>query len=67
MISGLKWFYQNGTSSYMGDQKGFLSVGDFSGWAVKMSQYHKGVWVKDPTRVLKLVPYNPVTGQPFGS
>lgn len=64
---GLKWFYQNGTSSYMGDQKGFLSVGDFSGWAVKMSQYHKGVWVKDPTRVLKLVPYNPVTNASFGS
>lgn len=64
---GLKWFYQNGTSSYMGDTKGFLSVGDFSGWAVKMSQYHKGVWVKDPTRVLKLIPYNPVTNKPFGS
>lgn len=65
--TGLRWFYQNGTASYMGDTKGFLSVGDFNGWAVKMTQLHKGVWVKDPTRVLKLVPYNPATGQPFGS
>ncbi len=64
---GLKWFYQNGTSNYMGDQKGFLSVGDFNGWNVKMTQYHKAVWVADPTRILKIVPINVRTGLPFGS
>jgi len=64
---GLKWFYQNGTSNYNGDQKGFLSVGDFSGYNVKMEQYHKGVQVLDPTRILKIVPYNVRTNRPFGS
>lgn len=64
---GLRWWYQNGTSNYHGDQKGFMSMGDFNGWNVKMSQYHKGVQVKDPTRILKIVPINPITNRPFGS
>lgn len=64
---GLKWFYQNGTTNYNGDQKGFASVGDFNGFKVKMTQYHKGIQVMDPTRILKIVPINPKTGRPFGS
>lgn len=64
---GLKWFYQNGTANYMGDQKGFLSSGDFNGYNVKMTQYHKGVQVMDPTRILKIVPINVATNAPFGS
>ncbi len=64
---GLRWFYQNGTANYMGDQKGFLSMGDFSGYAVKMQQYHKGVWVADSSRILKIVPINPAKNLPFGS
>jgi hypothetical protein len=65
--NGLKWWYQNGTSDYRGDQKGFFSMGDFNGWNVKMSQYHKGVQVMDPTRILKIVPINPNTNRAFGS
>lgn len=64
---GLKWLYQNGTANYMGDQKGFLSVGDFNGYNVKMTQYHKGVQVMDPTRILKIVPINVATNKAFGS
>ncbi len=64
---GLKWFYQNGTANYNGDQKGFLSVGDFNGYNVKMTQYQKGIQVLDPTRILKVVPINPTTGFAFGS
>ena len=61
----LKWFYQNGTMDYMGRTQGFQSNGLFNGYRVFMSQTMPAVWVKDPTKVLKIVMRNPVTGGSF--
>ena len=58
----LKWHYQNGTMDYMGRSKGFASTGNFSGYRVFMSQAMPAIKVQDPTRILKLVLRNPVTG-----
>ena len=60
--SELKWWYQNGQMDYMGRTKGFASVGSFSGYKVYMSQRFPSIVVKDPTRVLKFVMRNPITG-----
>ena len=60
--SELKWFYQNGTMDYMGRSQGFQSSGNFNGYRVMMSQTMPAIWVKDPTKVLKIVMRNPVTG-----
>ena len=61
----LKWFYQNGTMDYMGRSQGFQSSGQFNGYRVFMSQTMPAVWVKDPTKVLKIVMRNPITGGSF--
>ena len=61
----LKWFYQNGTMDYMGRTQGFNSSGQFNGYRVYMTQTMPSVWVKDPTKVLKIVMKNPVTGGSF--
>jgi hypothetical protein len=61
----LKWFYQNGTMDYMGRTQGFQSSGTFNGYRVFMTQTMPAVWVKDPTKVLKIVMRNPVTGGSF--
>lgn len=61
----LKWWYQNGTMDYMGRSQGFQSSGQFSGYKVMMSQVMPAIWVKDPTKVLKIVMRNPVTGGSF--
>ena len=61
----LKWFYQNGTMDYMGRTQGFQSSGNFNGYRVYMTQTMPAVWVKDPTKVLKIVMKNPVTGGSF--
>ena len=61
----LKWFYQNGTMDYMGRSQGFQSSGNFNGYRVMMSQTMPAVWVKDPTKVLKIVMRNPITGGSF--
>ena len=61
----LKWFYQNGTMDYMGRSQGFASTGNFNGYRVYMTQTMPAVWVKDPTKVLKIVMKNPVTGGSF--
>ncbi len=61
----LKWFYQNGTMDYMGRSQGFASVGNFNGYRVFMSQMMPSIWVKDPTKVLKIVMRNPITGGSF--
>jgi hypothetical protein len=61
----LKWFYQNGTMDYMGRTQGFSSTGNFNGYRVMMSQTMPAIWVKDPTKVLKIVMRNPVTGGSF--
>lgn len=61
----LKWFYQNGTMDYMGRTQGFQSSGNFNGYRVMMSQVMPAIWVKDPTKVLKIVMRNPITGGSF--
>src|SRR5210317_448460 len=61
----LKWFYQNGTMDYMGRTQGFQSSAQFNGYRVFMSQTMPAVWVKDPTKVLKIVMRNPITGGLF--
>ena len=61
----LKWFYQNGTMDYMGRTQGFASSGNFNGYRVMMTQTMPSVWVKDPTKVLKIVMKNPITGGSF--
>ena len=61
----LKWFYQNGTMDYMGRSQGFASTGNFNGYRVMMTQTMPAIWVKDPTKVLKIVMKNPVTGGSF--
>jgi hypothetical protein len=61
----LKWWYQNGTMDYMGRTQGFQSSGQFNGYRVMMSQTMPAIWVKDPTKVLKIVMRNPVTGGSF--
>jgi len=61
----LKWFYQNGTMDYMGRTQGFASTGQFNGYRVYMTQTMPAIWVKDPTKVLKIVMRNPITGGSF--
>jgi len=61
----LKWFYQNGTMDYMGRPQGFQSSGQFNGYRVMMTQTMPALWVKDPTKVLKIVMRNPITGFSF--
>jgi hypothetical protein len=63
--SELKWFYQNGTMDYMGRSQGFQSSGNFNGYRVMMTQTMPSIWVKDPTKVLKIVMRNPITGGSF--
>ena len=63
--SEMKWFYQNGTMDYMGRSQGFASSGQFNGYRVYMTQTMPSIWVKDPTKVLKIVMRNPVTGGSF--
>jgi len=59
----LRWWYQNGTMDYMGRTNGFASSGNFNGYRVMMEQTMPAIWVKDPTKVLKIVMKNPITGQ----
>jgi hypothetical protein len=61
----LKWWYQNGTMDYMGRTQGFQSNGNFNGYRVMMTQTMPAIWVKDPTKVLKIVMRNPITGGSF--
>jgi hypothetical protein len=61
----LKWWYQNGTMDYMGRNQGFQSSGQFNGYRVMMTQTMPAIWVKDPTKVLKIVMKNPITGGSF--
>jgi len=61
----LKWWYQNGTMDYMGKTQGFTSSGQFNGYRVFMTQTMPAIWVKDPTKVLKIVMRNPITGGSF--
>lgn len=63
--SELRWWYNNGTMDYMGRGKGFQSSGQFNGYKVFMTQTMPAIWVKDPTKVLKIVMRNPITGGSF--
>lgn len=63
--SELRWWYQNGTMDYMGRKQGFNSSGNFNGYRVYMTQTMPAIWVKDPSRVLKIVMRNPMTGGSF--
>lgn len=63
--SQLRWWYQNGTMDYLGRESGFASSGNFNGYRVFMTQAMPSVWVKDPTKMLKLVMRNPITGGSF--
>jgi hypothetical protein len=58
----LRWWYENGTMDYMGRESGFQSSGRFNGYRVSMTQRFPAIWVKDPTKVLKIVMKNPITG-----
>lgn len=60
--SELKWWYQNGTMDYMGRTQGFASSGQFNGYRVYMTQAMPAIWVEDPTKILKIVMRNPITG-----
>jgi hypothetical protein len=61
----LRWWYDNGTMDYMGRSAGFQSSGQFNGYKVFMTQTMPAIWVKDPTKVLKIVMRNPITGGSF--
>lgn len=57
-----RWWYQNGTGDYNGKNAGFASTGRFAGYSVFMEQAYPAIWVKDPTKILKIVMKNPITG-----
>jgi hypothetical protein len=59
---GFKWHYENGTMDYFGKTAGFASSGRFNGYEVRMSQRYPSVWVKDPSKLLKIVMRNSITG-----
>ena len=65
--SDLQWNYQQGTFPYLGlgSAKGFASNGNFSGYVVNMFQLYPAIFVKDPTKILKIVMKNPITGGSF--
>jgi hypothetical protein len=58
----LKWFYQNGTMDYMGRTQGFQSSGQLQRIPCIHESNNASIWVKDPTKVLKIVMRNPITG-----
>jgi hypothetical protein len=58
----LRWWYINGKFDYQGRTSGFQSSGGNFGYKVQMEKPKDAIWVKDPTKVLKIVMRNPVTG-----
>ena len=71
--SQVKMRIENGRSAHpMTELNGMAGVTAFqsssrkSGFGVTFEKPCDAIWVKDPTRVLKLVMVNPVTGLPFG-
>ena len=57
--------HTNDIENPLGRTQGFASSGNFNGYRVMMTQTMPAVWVKDPTKVLKIVMKNPVTGGSF--
>lgn len=58
----LRWWYMNGKFDYQGRSSGFQSSGGAYGYKVQMEKPKDAIWVKDPTKVLKIVMRNPITG-----
>lgn len=58
----LRWWYMNGKFDYQGRTTGFQSSGGNFGYKVQMEKPKDAIWVKDPTKVLKIVMRNPITG-----
>jgi hypothetical protein len=62
----LHWKFENGTWYHPATPQvargGWASNGDFSGYKAKFWQRFPAIWVKDPSRVLKIVMKNPITG-----
>jgi hypothetical protein len=62
----LHWKFENGTWYHPATPRvargGWASNGDFTGYKAKFWQRYPAIWVKDPTRVLKIVMKNPITG-----
>lgn len=58
----LRWWYINGKFDYKGATKGFQSSGGNFGYKVQMEKPKDAIWVQDPTKVLKIVMRNPITG-----
>lgn len=58
----LRWWYINGKFDYQGRTTGFQSSGGNFGYKVQMQKPKDAVWVKDPTRIMKFVMRNPITG-----
>ena len=58
----LRWWYVNGKFDYQGRSSGFQSSGGNFGYKVQMEKPKDAIWVKDPTKVLKIVMRNPITG-----
>lgn len=59
---GFRWWYNNGTMDYFGKASGFQSSSNKNGFEVFMTQLAPALWVKDPTRMLKIVMKNSITG-----
>lgn len=58
----LRWWYVNGKFDYQGRTSGFQSSGGNFGYKVQMEKPKDAIWVKDATKVLKIVMRNPITG-----
>ncbi len=56
------WRYINGKMDYLGRTTGFQSSSHHPGFEVFMEQPYPAIWVKDPTRLMKIVMKNPITG-----
>lgn len=60
--NAFKWHYENGTADYFGKKSGFASSGRFNGYEVRMGQRQPALWVRDPSKILKIVCKNPISG-----
>lgn len=61
----LRSYYENGKFDAMGRRSGFQSSGGNFGYKMKFEQKKQAIWVKDATKVLKMVMRNPKTGGSF--
>jgi len=61
----LIWRIINGKRNYMGKPQNYVSSGGNFGYRVEFEAPHDAVFVKDPTKILKLVARNPITGLGF--